>query len=357
MRPSSGCGPTGDGREGDVSHVKSAMTLPRYIIDALSVLLHGVSRTDLSQRAANLSRNYRSGDASSNAIAGMSDALAYAVTRMPATFAAVSAALASTAEQLPDWRPESLLDLGAGPGTASFAASDLWPDMQHITMVERNAAVRALARQLSDAAPVSALPAARIIAGDLTASATPLPDADLVVAAYVLVELQEAEVVPLVQTALRKARQALVLVEPGTPAGFERIRMARTALIGAGARPIAPCPHGHACPIVAPDWCHFSVRLSRSRDHRITKQADRSFEDEKFSYLVVSPSLVPAIVGARIISPPRIGKAEVTLRVCDAPGISQCRIPRQSKLGYKTAKKLGWGDIVRDTDGPTPLKS
>ena len=333
------------------------MTLPRHIADTLDTLLHGVSRTDLAQRAAHLSRSYRSGTGSTDTIVSFPDALAYAVTRMPATFAAVSAALSYTAAQLPDWRPESLLDLGAGPGTASFAALDQWPDIRNVTMVERNAAFRSLARQLAEAAPIPSLSDARIIAGDLTASAASLPDADLVIAGYVLVELHDAEVVPMVRAALTKARQALVLVEPGTPAGFERIRMARTALIGMGARPVAPCPHAHACPIVAPDWCHFSVRLSRSRDHRLTKQAERSFEDEKFSYLAVSRTLFPAISGPRIISPPRIGKADVTLRVCDQPGIAERRISLQDKLKYKAAKKLGWGEIVRDTDEQTPLKA
>jgi ribosomal protein RSM22 (predicted rRNA methylase) len=325
------------------------MTLPRHIMDALDALLHGVSRTSLAQRATSLSRSYRSGAVCPNAINSFPDALAYAVTRMPATYAAISAALAYTAGQLPDWRPRSLLDLGSGPGTASFAALDRWPDIRHLTMVERNAASRSLARQLAEAAAVPSLSNAHIIADDLTTSATSLPDADLVVAAYVLVELQAADAVRMVQAALDKARQVLVLVEPGTPAGFERIRMARTALIGAGAKPVAPCPHAHACPIVAPDWCHVSVRLSRSRDHRLAKQAERSFEDEKFSYLAVSRSLVPAISGPRIISPPRTGKADVTLRVCVGPDIAERRIPRQDKLKYKAAKKLGWGDIVRNT--------
>lgn len=325
------------------------MTLPRYITDTLDTLLHGVSRTDLAQRAASQSRSYRSGIARPSTINSFPDALAYAVTRMPATYAAISAALVYTAEQLPDWRPQSLLDLGAGPGTASFAAIDRWPDIRHLTMVERNAASRSLARKLTEAASMPALSSARIIAGDLTTDAESLPDADLVVAAYVLVELQPTDVARMVQAALSKARQTLVLVEPGTPAGFERIRLARTLLIGAGAKPVAPCPHGHACPIMAPDWCHFSVRLSRSRDHRLTKQVERSFEDEKFSYLAVSRSLVPAISGPRIISPPRTGKANVTLRVCVGPDIAERRIPRQDKPNYKAAKKLGWGDIVRNT--------
>ncbi len=324
------------------------MTLPRHIANTLQTLLHGVSRSDLADRSARLSREYRSGDTSRTTIGSFSDALAYAVTRMPATYAAVSAALAYTAEQLPDWHPDSILDLGAGPGTASFAAVDQWPDIRAVTMVERNAASRSLAQKFTAAAPMAALSSAQMLDGDLTAI-TSLPSADLVIAAYVLVELGTGEVVPMVRAALSKARQILVLVEPGTPAGFERIRLARTALFEAGARAIAPCPHSHACPIVAPDWCHFSVRLARSRDHRLTKQADRSFEDEKFSYLAVSRSLVPATVTPRVIAPPRVGKAEVMLRVCEATGLAERCIPRQDKLDYKAAKKLRWGDIVRNT--------
>jgi ribosomal protein RSM22 (predicted rRNA methylase) len=149
----------------------------------------------------------------------------------------------------------------------------------------------------------------------------------------------------------------MVLVEPGTPAGFERIRLARAALFDAGARAIAPCPHSHACPIVAPDWCHFAVRLARSRDHRLAKQADRSFEDEKFSYLAVSRGLVPATAAPRVIAPPRIGKGDVRLRVCDTPGLAERRISRRDKLDYKAAKKLGWGDIVRNTAEHDPAQS
>lgn len=331
------------------------MNLPRHIAEALDTLLHGVSRADLAHRAARLSQSYRSGAAAPDAVTSFPDALAYAVTRMPATYAAVSAALAYTAGQVPDWRPETVLDLGAGPGTASFAALDRWPDIRHVTMVERNAVSRSLARELIKAAPTPALSGARILDSDLT-SAAHLPGADLVVAAYVLVELRDEDVIPMVRAALDKAHHALILVEPGTPAGFERIRLARSALIEAGARAVAPCPHNLACPIVAPDWCHFSVRLPRSRDHRLTKQAERSFEDEKYSYLAVSRTLVPMTCAPRIIAPPHVDKGAVMLRVCEGSGLAERRISRRGKLDYKAAKKLGWGDIVRDTDEQAPVQ-
>jgi ribosomal protein RSM22 (predicted rRNA methylase) len=57
------------------------------------------------------------------------DALAYAAVRMPATYAAIRASLEAAGEIIPDFAPRSLLDVGADPGTAAWAAQDLWPSI------------------------------------------------------------------------------------------------------------------------------------------------------------------------------------------------------------------------------------
>jgi ribosomal protein RSM22 (predicted rRNA methylase) len=70
---------------------------------------------------------------------------------------------------------------------------------------------------------------------------------------------------------------------------------------------------------------------------------------------VVSRTFAPALAAPRVIAPPRVGKGDVTLRVCDVPGrLTERRISRHDKLDYKAAKKLGWGDIVRDTGEQAP---
>ena len=59
---------------------------------ALDAKLEGVSREDMAKRAALISKTYRDGGGSGT-IKSETDALAYALVRMPATYAALSASL------------------------------------------------------------------------------------------------------------------------------------------------------------------------------------------------------------------------------------------------------------------------
>src|SRR5262249_60860956 len=110
----------------------------------------------------------------------------------------------------------------------------------------------------------------------------------LVVASYVAGELAPEELASFAQALWAATGQRLVVIEPGTPAGYHRIIGIRSLLIAGGAHVAAPCPHERDCPLVAPDWCHFARRLARSRDHLSVKGAGVPFEDEKFSYVVLS---------------------------------------------------------------------
>ena len=303
---------------------------------SLAGLLDGVSRKELAAAAQKLSAGYRRG-ATSQAIVTPAQAAAYAVARMPATFAACAAVFARIAEVMPAFAPASLLDVGAGTGAASWAAIGPWPGLTSVAMLDHNPQLRALARKLADGGPLAA---AEILSGDM---GDDKPRCDVVVASYVLAEFPEASASATARHLWAAAEQMLVLIEPGTPDGFARIRAARAALIAEGAHVVAPCTHDKACPISGDDWCHFSQRLPRSRDHMLLKQASVPFEDERYSYVVVTRERVAS--GARILSPPLEGKPGLTFKLCDETGLRAQFVATRNKDEYRRARKRGWGDV------------
>src|SRR5438477_10509182 len=121
--------------------------LPSELKAALDGKLKGFSRNDAAERSAAISKTYRDGGGSST-IRSETDALAYALARMPATYAAVTASLNALGEFRPDFAPRGLLDVGAGPGTASWAAAEAFSSLQHFTLLDANDALRKLALDL-----------------------------------------------------------------------------------------------------------------------------------------------------------------------------------------------------------------
>lgn len=273
------------------------------------------------------------------------DALAYALARLPATYAACAAVFAEARRMAPDFAPASLLDAGTGPGGSAWAAVAEWPGLASVVQLDAGAPFLDLARRLASDAPAP-LREADLRREDLTAAA-PLAPADLVTASYVLAEIAEPRQAALVDRLWSASTGVLALIEPGTPAGFERLRTARTRLIEAGAVILAPCPHDGACPMAAPDWCHFVQRLPRSRDHRLAKGADAPFEDEKYAYVLAArPSVATAARTPRVLAPPRAAKPGITLKLCTSAGLEAAFVPRRDKAAYAVARRLDWGDAT-----------
>jgi ribosomal protein RSM22 (predicted rRNA methylase) len=320
--------------------MRSSTDLPSYLGATLGSLAHGTSRKALAERAAVQSRNYRAGGGS-EAIITADDALAYAFTRLPATYAAAIAVFCALRDVC-DIEPQTLLDVGAGPGTATFAAVEAFDTFAAIRLVEANAHMRQLGAALLAEAASPALRAASYHGTLAEAVAAP---ADLVVASYVVGELAPGECAGFAQALWAATVQALVVIEPGTPAGYSRILEIRRQMIIAGAHVAAPCPHERDCPLVAPDWCHFAQRLPRSRDHLQVKAAAVPFEDEKFSYVVLSRA-PPHRRDARVLAPPRVTKSAVTSKLCTAEGLVGDTAARRDRDAYRQRKSWRWGDGV-----------
>ena len=171
-------------------------------------------------------------------------------------------------------------------------------------------------------------------------------------ASYVAGEIAPAEHRAFARMLWAASAQALVVIEPGTPAGYGRIIEIRNLLIADGAHVAAPCPHDDACPLTAPDWCHFAQRLPRSRDHLQVKGAAVPFEDEKFSYVALVRAPLPRI-DARVLAPPVVTKGAVSAKLCTADGVVHDVAARRDAATYRRNKSWRWGDAVERQDEPS----
>lgn len=267
------------------------------------------------------------------------EAMSYAAVRMPATYSAVSAALAYTLACF-DEPAASVLDVGAGTGAASWAVSELIGSPLSFTCLEREPAMIALGSGLM--AADDRLRQAAWIRHDLAQSPV-TQHADIVIASYALNELDEGGRSEVLRNLWECAQKLLVIVEPGTPVGFAQLRHARKILTDLGGHVIAPCPHSRECPLAADDWCQFTSRVSRSRLHKLMKGGDAPYEDEKFSFLAMAKN-PGRPVPSRILRHPRKESGRITLKLCAEGGIAEKTVTKKHGDLFKKARKAGSGD-------------
>lgn len=320
------------------------MELPHRLRSAVESALQGLPLASLQTASATLSKRYRAELRDgrlhlSNELA----VKAYLATRMPATFAAIRASFSMLEAALPDFAPRTMLDVGAGPGTALWAASDCWTSLSEARMLEASAEAARIGRTLARELPEVS---SEWLEGDASRALEGIGSADLVSLAYVLDELPPQEIRPLISRLWALAGQALVIVEPGTPAGWQRILQARQTLREAGAHMAAPCPHQSPCPIEAPDWCHFARRVARSRIHRMAKGGEVPWEDEKYIFLAATRDTKERLI-SRVIAPPKTAKGRVELKLCGPDGNAGWHsFSKRDGEDFRLARRADWGDEI-----------
>lgn len=306
------------------------MQLPEELQSAIDRILENTPQSALRKARESLSQDYREGRTSP--FSDEAKRLAYLGARMPATYAAIYKVLKQIVLN------GHILDLGSGPGTASWAASELFPSLEKITLIEKSPEAIALGKKLAEGYPL--LQKANWVQKSLT---DPIPTADGAILAYVLGELNDPMAVI---DACWNAAPLLILIEPGTPKAFQLMRKIRQRLIDQKAHLIAPCPHAFACPIQGADWCHFSARVERTRLHRMLKEGSLGYEDEKFCYLIASKTPGP-VFSNRIIRHPLKQSGHVRLTLCTSEGkIGEKTISRKDKELYRQARDSEWGDKI-----------
>jgi ribosomal protein RSM22 (predicted rRNA methylase) len=314
-------------------------SLPTELRVGIQAALDAVPFSRLQTIVDEMLPAYRDGESAPPTIDSEAKAIAYAVYRLPGTFAAVSRVLQEARTTVSGLDPASMVDVGGGSGAAAWAAAGALPALGRITVLDRSRAALGLGKRLAATGPEPVAEAEwkQHVAG------YSLPSADLAVAAYLLGELAPADRPSLVRD-MAAAAPTVAIVEPGTTTGYRRVIEARGVLIESGMSIAAPCPHESRCPLLGEDWCHFSVRFERSPELRRLKRAEHGYEDEKFSY-VVGTRLPVERPPARVIRHPQYRGKMVTLELCRADGTAATSVVTKSQGDqYRRARTVRWGD-------------
>lgn len=317
------------------------MNLP----DELSIAIENCITPDVSfdkinGKAKDISLRYRENDNSGKRLlTDDTEAIAYAISRMPATYGAVYSALSSICEYN-EFDIEKVFDIGAGTGTGTWAAREVFGDKKFFCFEREDAMIKIGKDLMKDSF------------GDLVSWRKfdvineELEDcSDLSIISYMINELPKEKVEEVIDKIWNATNKVLVIVEPGTPRGFDNIKMVRDYLLSKGEYIVSPCSHSNKCDISRDDWCAFSCRVQRTKMHKLLKDGDAPYEDEKFSYIVFSKVHAKQAL-ARILRHPIINKGYSEFKVCTKDGIKDIKLSKKNGDIYKISKKKSAGDSL-----------
>lgn len=326
------------------------MDLPEDLRTSLAEQLEKTSIADIAAAVRRVSARYREQRAmpAEPLLRSPTEIAAYAAYRLPATFATIRAVFQEVEARRPNLNPRTILDAGAGPGTAAWAAATTWPGLNSILVLENDARMISFGRALAVCSTFASVRSALWERRDLRLP-WEAPPADVVVGGYVLGELPAEDVDAVVARLWDHTHEVCVLVEPGTPKGSALVLRASQLLAEIGAHVVAPFPADWQCLEHESDWCHFSERVARTHMHRVAKSASLSYEDEKYSYVVASRR--PGVpIGARVLRHPQTRPGVVRLVLCTAEGVRHVTVARSSREAYRKARDLHWGAAISPED-------
>lgn len=331
-----------------IKHIeRKKMNIPEALQQAIDALMTYNDTCKIREHVTTICQRYLHESGQGKKLVKTPDeVIAYAVSRMPATYCAVYTALESMCEQY-SGQFHSLLDFGSGTGTVSWAADALF-SLDCITCVEREQYMIEAAQKITGYGS-EAIKHTEWIQKSVTSESmieTPIDAYDLVTASYIMNELQEKEKDIFLGHMWNHANDVILIIEPGTTAGYQNILKARQYFLDRGANMVAPCINNGACNLKENDWCHFSCRLQRNKVQKFVKNGDAPYEDEKFSYIIVSKHKVENKKNMRIIRHPIINKGYIDLRVCSSDGIRDVKVTSRDKALFKVIKKANWGETV-----------
>ncbi len=325
--------------------------LPEKVANAIDAILSRQETDEWVSHAVALHHRYteRLKPKDTAYITGAIDAMAYLALRVPATYAQFYGVFAATQEVIPSWQPKTLLDIGGGPGTAIWAAQNVWSSLEQATSIDRDANLTTAGKQIVDSAEIPVAIDWRL--EDLRRGLPADKTYDIVVIGNVLNELHPSEGEKLLGQAFNVCSGVLFIVEPGTPFG-SGIVVSTAKKLHKVSHLIAPYIDNSL--ITSEDfWLHFSQRFIRPEFSRRIRQRMRDtslmasdWEDAKYSYAAISKIPQEVSGWGRVIGPAKSQKGFIEIPVLKKESIETMRVMKREKERYAVAKELRWGDLL-----------
>lgn len=283
----------------------------------------------LSQKYKQIKHKYFSSD---------KERLAYIASRMPATYAALTYVMRELKQTLPEVEINTVLDLGSGPLTAAWSIFSVFENVKKMHLVEKDSIYKLGEKFLLNEDFYK-----NLILEQNDILKIKDYNFDLVCLSYVTTELKKPFIDKIIKRWFYSNSKIIVFLEPGTMYGFRNIKYIRENLIKLGSKIVAPCTNELKCPMHNNDWCHFYVRLKRSKQHKYLKEGTLPYEDEKFSYVIATKTNLEK-KHSRILRRPSKSKDDITLILCSEGKIKKEIISRKDAKRYKLCHKINWGD-------------
>ncbi len=162
---------------------------------------------------------------------------AYVACRMPATFAATFSILSEISRRIPDLNPKTILDFGTGPGTCLWAAKKIWSSLENAKAIDSSEHMLEIFdkfsdinREMNNHESFKNIETMRFLPVQKTAAEQ--DKFDIVISAFTLSDLPNDTNRKFTLNSLwNQTSDMLILIDRGTPVGFDLISKARQYII------------------------------------------------------------------------------------------------------------------------------
>ena len=310
------------------------MILPSFLQQKIDDLFLRFDKNKLTSGREKLTEKYMTNQAINKSVFETSDDSAiYAISRMPATYVVNFILLEDLLSQNLISDVKTIVDIGSGTGAGFFACRDIFEDAE-ISLYERDVNMIKIFDEFDTGEKVNRFDFIRDEINE---------KADLVMSSYVFSELNEEGRKIALKKMIDASNKYVLVIDTGTPRTYENFMKLKKLALDWGYKIIAPCL-SEKCGLKN-DYCQFYARVERSALMKLSKQAELSYEDEKYSYMAFVKNECNRAT-ARILRHPYIEKGQIGLEICSRKDNRSVQVKKKDGKLFKVARKAKHGDSI-----------